>query len=433
MSDDVWRHVTCVEPPAAAATGAAPTGSGHPPGNTEAAGAVMDREGKTALVLFGGWVGDTASCSARLWCYDLAARAWEPAEVAAGPCPSPRCAHVMEVACGGGGAGSSSSSSAVVFGGESSEHELLGDTWTLSPPAAGSSAWVWTPHPEQPQAPSARRGAAMAAVSQGRFVLFGGMDGTRRLNDLHVLSPVASPLRGDTFVWRPLQASGRVPPPLDAHRLVYHEAAHSVLLLGGYSNADCLQRYTLALTDPPPAAAADVAARPASAVDAAAAAEEGGSGDASAGGGEAAAAAAAAAGLEEGVMEEEEDGGAAAVGGEWVQAPLTCCEPKARSSHTAAIVSEPAPTLVVCLGSHKGLPDAECAEVAEFDLADSKWVSRPFAGEQPVLQPRAGHVTFAVDGGTKLVVFGGYSGTEYLRSSVELEFARSEAVPAKKK
>ena len=347
MSDDVWRCVTNVE------------AGNSPPAVSEAAGAVVDTGVKKIAVLHGGWQGDVADCSNELWGYDLATKTWDAIEVDPTlPAPTPRSAHCI-ASCS---TDDPYTNSLLLFGGEDSKHTLLSDTWILSVSPEG--VWQWSL--QEGGGPSARRGAAMVSTP-GQCILFGGMDGKERLNDLFCFSV-------ESGVWQSVVAAGCIPSARDAHSMAFSKEL-GISLMCGFDVADCASHHTLQITE----------------------------------------------------SEEKKPSF------EWVEEVLSATAPPARSGGSLFYAPE---GLVVFLGSHRGVCTQELAEVAELGPpqekgAPAEWFTRPWTGES-VVQPRSGHCTFAFE--SRAVVFGGCSGAEYLRSTVEFEFGRpAEGGAGKKK
>eukprot|EP01063_Lacrimia_lanifica_P013788 TRINITY_DN20392_c0_g1_i1.p1 TRINITY_DN20392_c0_g1~~TRINITY_DN20392_c0_g1_i1.p1 ORF type:complete len:382 (+),score=129.00 TRINITY_DN20392_c0_g1_i1:116-1147(+) len=342
---------------------------------TEAAGTGAEaKDGKKVMLLHGGWMGEQGTCSGDLWCYDPATKAFELVHVE-GVKPAARCAHVLAYTKG----------VCVLFGGEDSDHVLLNDTWELVLGETG--AWEWTKK-ENANPPSARRGSAFTAIGDGRFLLHGGMDG-ERCGDLWMYDPAQG-------VWSEVKAGGKLPAPRDGHGMAFEPKRNAVHLFGGFDVSDTRDRFTLFF---------DTAANPAN--------DDG----ALVGGA-------------------EEKPAAAGTSCDWVAEPSTPSDPCPRNGHSVAVFAEPNNMLVVTLGFHGGAPHPECSEIHELPFADpSAWVVRKFSdagGECLPLAPRRLHTTAVVEG--KMVIFGGWDGTHYLKNVLELDFAKAEGgAPGKKK
>ncbi|KAJ9456749.1 putative adagio-like protein 2 [Diplonema papillatum] len=376
------------------------TGPPGPSGGVSEAGVgVLEKDGKKYMVAFGGWSGGSAAPSNELCVYDVAGRKWEPAAafVGGGGAPPARCAHAM--------ASTADCQKLVVFGGEGADGELLGDTWVLSDPTA-TGKWSW--HRLPAAGPPPCRGGVLTAVSDRVLLLFGGMDGRKRLNTLHSLTLTESPDHesGFTAAWAALHPAGACPAPVDGHSFSYSPALHLVVLQSGFASCNTNRRYMLRLP-----------------------AKSGG----------------------------DPLGGGGGGGCCWVEVPELPNEPPPRHGLTGVFLPDLGSVFVAGFGGDGGsafddvhelhfAAGGEARASAQFEgsvlLSDSllppssQWVSKPFASASAdagaCIPKRTLHASCAVE--AKVLVFGGKDDNQYLSSVTELSFASKPGdVPGGKK
>ena len=126
------------------------------------------------------------------------------------------------------------SGSYVVFGGYNGSN-VVDDLWVLTPKSEDllQSSWQL----QKKKGPSARRGHSMvvgAVAGDGATTIyvFGGFNGTERLNDLWTLKVSPGGLVGE---WLEVAANGAAPSPRDAASLAYDSQSNRLILFGGFA------------------------------------------------------------------------------------------------------------------------------------------------------------------------------------------------------
>jgi N-acetylneuraminic acid mutarotase len=172
------------------------------------------------IILFGGVT--VTQLANDLWAYSYQANTWTRL-APAGPQPPPRTypSMVYDPAAG----------QAILFGGWTGS-STFGDTWIYDPSVSKWSklSTAGSPHP--------RWGASMVYDSAtGKVILFGGLfggyDGSDRLNDTWQYDPKA-------HTWRNLTPKGELPSARGYASMVYDSATGKVILFGGFAGRDGL-------------------------------------------------------------------------------------------------------------------------------------------------------------------------------------------------
>eukprot|EP00756_Hemistasia_phaeocysticola_P028051 Hpha_TRINITY_DN16153_c1_g1::TRINITY_DN16153_c1_g1_i1::g.4223::m.4223 len=378
MAEELWRNMRHTPE-----GDAWPVDAVQPPPLSEHSAAVIDREGRRVMVVFGGWSPRESAHSSGLWEYDLRERKWARVEAAPDRVGKP-CARAAHCSAAG-------SWGMLVWGGSDGQ-SALGDGWLLLPAEGGLRWSSLTLVDDKAPAPAPRWGAAMVAVSNpgepGLVYMHGGMDGEKRLGDLWQLQQ-----QGEEWLWREVECAGVLrPPPRDAHAIAVDRERRQLYLLGGFTTARCDELYSLALPDPEQPRV-------------------------------------------EWSREAVKRGGAprplcghsaAVMGGSLVA--LLGVDVRERSD-VAELPLTPAPPA-------EGA-SAEQVKQEPEGQPQLKWVRRQFTGEN-LVRGRRNHSccqSILADGRpeAKLLVFGGWDGGTYSNSVVELEFERPADAPVEKK
>eukprot|EP01060_Flectonema_neradi_P014361 TRINITY_DN21060_c0_g1_i2.p1 TRINITY_DN21060_c0_g1~~TRINITY_DN21060_c0_g1_i2.p1 ORF type:complete len:350 (+),score=50.60 TRINITY_DN21060_c0_g1_i2:146-1051(+) len=115
----------------------------------------------------------------------------------------------------------------------------------------------------------------------------------------------------------------------------------------------------------------------------------------------------------------------------WASEPRQPRMPQPRNTHRCHLLTAGDQPLLVML---MGYNTSELSDIWEIDptqFASSSWEAKTFTGDWP-LPPRRYHTTCAHE--SRIIMFGGWSGKEYLDSTVEIDFAKpTDAAAAKKK
>eukprot|EP00775_Hariotina_reticulata_P013491 gene13491-13616_t len=148
--------------------------------------------GRNKLMVFGGSIGDEASCAALLLSTDN--MRWSSMQPTSVNQPTPRLLH----------AAANLRDKLFVFGGMAADGQLLNDLWVLD-----NNQWSHCVCYGYPPCP--RKGASLCATEDGRrLYLFGGHDGTQLLSDCYYLEV-------ERLMWSPINPSGTLPEPRENH------------------------------------------------------------------------------------------------------------------------------------------------------------------------------------------------------------------------
>ena len=182
------------------------------------------------LIVVGGIT--PAGPSSETWALSLADTPGWTQVLPAGDAPAPRAWHSTIY--------DPLSDALVVFGGfgGASGAEFLADVWRLD--LAGSG--TWSPLAPVGPAPAPRDGHAAVYDPAGpRMLVFGGNQGTARLDDVWALSLGASP------AWDSLATSGTAPAPRFLHAAVMDAAQGRLLVMSGVTESGALRGDTWGL------------------------------------------------------------------------------------------------------------------------------------------------------------------------------------------
>src|SRR5262245_63283536 len=128
----------------------------------------------------------------------------------------------------------------VVFGGD--DGTSRNDVWALS--LSGSPAWsALAPAGSLP--PVRYSHTAIYDPVRDRMVVFGGSDGTSRLNDVWALSLAGSP------AWSALSPAGSPPSARGGHTAIYDPVRDRVVEFGGYDGTSRIDGWGLLLLGRP--------------------------------------------------------------------------------------------------------------------------------------------------------------------------------------
>ncbi len=186
------------------------------------------------MLVFGGY--DGFAYSNEVWALSLDPKAsWSRLSPLGGP-PGPRAIHTAIY--------DPPRDRMIVFGGFNG-YVTLNDMWALEL----SSTPQWTQLSPLGTAPGRRSGHAATYDPLGdRMLIFGGWDGGQGRNDAWALS-LAGPVS-----WSPILASGSFPDPRYNHGVIYDAPRNRMLLFGGYDTRTRLYRndvWALTLGDSP--------------------------------------------------------------------------------------------------------------------------------------------------------------------------------------
>ncbi len=167
------------------------------------------------VIMFGGVVARSGEQLGDTWAYDPVANTWADLDPS-GTAPSARDSFAMVY--------DSVNQKILVFGGWSdSTGTHMNDTWAYDP-----AANTWTDLAPTGDVPVVRGSHAMAYdPTQGKVILFGGVDGNTYFNDTWAYDAV-------TNTWTNLSPAGDVPAARAGHRMAYDPTSATVILFGGW-------------------------------------------------------------------------------------------------------------------------------------------------------------------------------------------------------
>eukprot|EP00164_Ancoracysta_twista_P001475 GFYU01001925.1.p1 GENE.GFYU01001925.1~~GFYU01001925.1.p1 ORF type:complete len:604 (-),score=184.61 GFYU01001925.1:301-2112(-) len=169
-----------------------PETSGAPPGDRAGHAAVLTED--NCLLIFGGSAGPQALLN-DLFVLDMDALEWWAPETQ-GELPSKRVGHTATLA----------GNKMIVFGGCEES-----DVWTDNKVyVLNIETWTWFVPEVRGEVPSPRSAHSATVVNGNKMIVYGGIDGKQRLDDLYVLDT-------DTWTWQCPFTTGVVPPGRSSH------------------------------------------------------------------------------------------------------------------------------------------------------------------------------------------------------------------------
>ena len=114
----------------------------------------------------------------------------------------------------------------------------------------------------------------------------------------------------------------------------------------------------------------------------------------------------------------------------WVQEPRQPRVPPPRNSHRCHLINSNEQNILVVIMGYNGIELSDVWEIPYNQLSTSSWEASTISGDWP-LPPRRYHTSCSVE--SKIIIFGGWNGKEYLDSTVEIDFAKPNDAAATKK